>query len=221
MHKGNAIKGEYMRYHKVPDETVKRLPLYLRYLQSIARDGRNNVKSSEFADSLGINPPQVRKDLSFFGGFGTPGVGYNVKKLLHQLRNILKLKKTNKTALVGAGDLGSVFFDYSGFSQLGFEIVAAFDKDPIKIGTVKNGVTVEDISKLKTLKRRGVRLAIVAVPAGAAQETVDRLVEAGVVGILNLAPSYISVPKKIRVISIDIALDLARLPYYLPLASGK
>ena len=205
-----------MRYHKIPDETVRRLPLYMRHLQLITKEGRSNIRSSEFADSLGINPPQVRRDLSYFGGFGTPGVGYDAKKLLRQLRNILKLKKVNKTALIGVGDLGSALLGYSGFSQLGFEIAAVFDNDPKKIGTVKNNITVEDISKLKTLKRKRIRLAILAVPARVAQEIVDSLVEAGVAGILSFAPYHLTVPKKVKVISVDIAMYLACLPYYLP-----
>ncbi len=183
-----------MRYHKVPDETIRRMPLYLRELQSLVKKGKSNVRSGEFAESLGVNPPQIRRDLSYFGGFGTPGVGYDVKKLLRQLRNILNLRSTHKTALVGAGDLGSALLGYPGFLQLGFEIIAAFDVNPEKIGNTKNNVAVEDISKLNTLKRRGIRIAIIAVPPEAAQQTTDKLVEAGVVGILNFAPCYLTVP---------------------------
>jgi len=211
-----------MRYRKVPDETIKRLPLYVRHLQLLMKEGRSNIRSNEFADSLGINPAQVRKDLSFFGSLGTPGVGYDIKKLLRQLRDILKLKNTNKTALIGVGDLGSAMLGYLGFSRLSFEIVAAFDSNPKKIGKIKNNVTIEDISKLNTLKRRGIRIAIIAVPPKAAQQTADKLVEAGVSGILNFAPCYLMVPKKIKVISVDIAMYLAYLPYYLPYEqSGK
>ena len=208
-----------MRYHRIPDETIRRLPLYLRELQVLMNDGQSTVRSSEFAANLGISSPQIRKDLSYFGGFGTPGVGYDAKKLLRQLRNILKLRSTHKTALVGVGDLGSALLGYSGFSQLGFEIVAAFD--PKKVGSIKNNVTVEDISKLGTLKKRDIRLAIIAVPPNAAQQTADKLVEVGVVGILNFAPCYLTVPKKVKLINIDIAMDIARLPYYLPRKRAK
>ena len=205
-----------MRYHKIPAETIRRLPLYLRELQLVIKEGRNNIRSSEFAADLGISSPQIRKDFSYFGGFGTPGVGYDAKKLLCQLRDILKLRSTHKTALVGAGDLGSALLGYSGFSQLGFEIAAVFDVNPKKVGRTQNSVTVEDISKLNTLKRKGIRIAIIAVPPKAAQQTADKLVEVGVVGILNFAPCYLTVPKKVKVINIDIAMDIARLPYYLP-----
>lgn len=174
------------------------------------------MNSKVLAEIVQVNPWQIRKDLSYFGGFGTPGVGYDIKKLSCQLRDILNLKNTHKTALVGVGDLGSALLGYSGFSQLGFEIVSAFDVSTKKVGKIKNNVNVEDISKLKTLKRKGIRLAIIAVPVKAAQETADKLVRAGVVGILNFTPSYLVVPKTVKVISIDIAMDIARLPYYLP-----
>ncbi|MFH1615637.1 MAG: redox-sensing transcriptional repressor Rex [Planctomycetota bacterium] len=209
-----------MKYHKIPEETIRRLPLYLRELGLLMNQGRSNIRSGEFAGGLGVNPPQIRKDLSYFGGFGTPGVGYDVKKLFRRLRDILKLNDIHKTALVGAGDFGSALLGYSGFSQFGFEIVAAFDANPKKIGQMKNSVKVEHISKLNTLKQRGIRLAIIAVPANAAQEIADKLVEAGVVGILNLAPSYLTVPKKVKVVSVDIAMDLARLSYYMPASAG-
>lgn len=212
----NYKPKEDMRYRKIPDETIGRLPLYLRKLQMFCEQNRRYVNSSEFADNLGVNPAVVRRDLSLFGAFGTPGVGYNAKKLLDQLRNILKLKGSQKTALVGVGNLGLALLSYSGFASFGFEIVAVFDSDPKKIGKMKKNIMVEDISGIKTLKKRGIRLAIIAVPASDAQEIADNLIEAGVVGILNFAPSYLTVPNRVRVIRIDIAMDLARLPYYLP-----
>jgi redox-sensing transcriptional repressor len=205
-----------MRYHKISDETIKRLPLYVRHLQFLAENGKRNICSSEFTRDLGVNPAQVRRDLSLFGNFGKPGVGYDVKKLLGQLRSILKLRKVNKTALVGVGDLGSALLGYAGFSRLSFEIVAAFDSDAKKIGKVRNNVIVEHVSGLNTLKQRGIKLAIIAVPAMVAQKVVDSLIEAGILGILNFAACHLTVPKKVMVINIDIALDFARLPYYMP-----
>jgi len=205
-----------MRYRKIPDETIKRLPLYVRHLQLLMDDGRSRICSNEFAEGLCVNPAQVRRDLSFFGNFGKPGVGYDVKKVLRQLRNILKLKNVNKTALVGVGDLGSALLGYPGFLQLNFEIVAAFDNDPKKIGVTKNNVVIENVSKLNLIKQKKVRIAIIAVPPEAAQQITERLVEVGIVGILNFAPCYLTVPKKVKVINIDIAMDIARLPYYLP-----
>ncbi len=137
------------------------------------------------------------------------------------MRNILKLRSTHKTALVGVGDLGSALLGYPGFSQLGFKIVTAFDVNPKKIGSTRNNVAVEDISQLNTLKRRGIRIAIIAVPTEVAQQVADKLIETGVVGILNFASCYLVVPKKVKVINIDIAMDIARLPYYLPGDRGR
>jgi len=205
-----------LKYYRIPDETIKRLPLYVRHLQVLAKDGRASIRSAEFTESLGVRSAQVRKDLAYFGSFGKPGVGYDIRKLLEQLRQILKLKHVNRTAIVGVGDLGSALIRYPGFSRFSFEIVAAFDNDHEKVGQTRDNILVEDISELKTLKKRGIKLAIMAVPARAAQRVADDLVKAGVVGILNFAPCYLTVPKKIKLISVDIAMYLAYLPYYLP-----
>ncbi len=174
------------------------------------------MSSQDLADYLGANPWQIRKDFSYFGTFGTPGVGYNIKKLIKQIDRILKLDAGHKAALVGVGNLGSAVLAYPGFKTYGFDIVAAFDSDPKKIGRKADNITIEDISKVKSLKKRNIRLAIIAVPHSAAQQTADALVKAGVRGILNFSPWYITVPKKVKVISIDIAMDLVRLPYYMP-----
>jgi len=205
-----------MKYRKIPEETIHRLPVYLQGLLFLSLQGRQNISSSKLAHILHLNPSQIRKDFSYFGGFGVRGIGYDVEKLLNQVRNILKLNQLHKTALVGVGNLGSAMLKYPGFQKYGFEIVAAFDSDPQKIGKTKNKIVVEDISKLDTLKARGIQIAILAVPSQVVQELVDKLVEAGIVGILSFAPSQLTVPKKVKVISINIAMDLARLPYYLP-----
>jgi redox-sensing transcriptional repressor len=205
-----------MRYRKIPDETVQRLPLYLRGLLHIIERGQKNISSSELADTLHLNPSQIRKDLSYFGEFGTYGVGYDVKRLLRQIRNILKLNKAPQTALVGVGNLGLALLRSPGFQTYGIEIAAAFDSNPRKVGKMIKNVRVEDISQLPKLKRRNIRLGIIAVPADSAQNIADTLVKAGVTGILNFAPFRLKVPAKIKAITIDIALDMARLPYYLP-----
>ena len=174
------------------------------------------AKREKLARMLHVNSPQIRKDLSYFGAFGTPGVGYDTQKLTKQIREILKLKMTNKAALIGLGNLGAALLKYPGFGGYGLEIAAVFDKNSRKIGKTVKGLKVQDVRKLSTLKRKGIVLGIIAVPASAAQEVADGLVKAGIKGILNFAPYYIDVPKKIKVISIDIGMDLARLPYYLP-----
>jgi redox-sensing transcriptional repressor len=205
-----------MRYHKIPDEAVRRLPIYLRALLFSLEQGRNNISSRDLANFVGVNPWQIRKDFSYFGEFGTPGVGYNVEKLAKEIKKILKLDIIQKVALVGAGNLGSAVLAYTGFRIYGFDIAAAFDADPKKVGRKIKDIAIEAISNLPTLRKRRINLAIIAVPRGAAQQTADALVKAGVKGILNFSPCYITVPKKVKVITIDIAMDLARLPYYMP-----
>ncbi|MHC4387929.1 MAG: redox-sensing transcriptional repressor Rex [Planctomycetota bacterium] len=204
-----------MRYRRIPDETVRRLPIYLRGLLFLADQGRQSVSSKDLADFLGVNSWQIRKDFSYFGDFGTRGVGYKIESLSKQIRKILKLDVVRRAALVGVGNLGRAVLAYPGFETYGFNIVAAFDSDPRKIGKKINSTTIEDASKLATLRKRKVELGIIAVPADAAQKTADALVKAGAKGILNFSPCYITVPKKVKVISIDIAMDLARLPYYM------
>ncbi len=205
-----------MRYHRIPDETIRRLPVYLRGLLSSAEQGHERISSKDLAEFLGVNPWQVRKDFSYFGGFGTRGVGYEVDNLARQIKKILRLDIVKRAALVGVGNLGSAVLAYPGFRMYGLEIAAAFDVNPKKVGRKINNVRVEDASNIRTLKRRKIELAIIAVPRDAAQKTADSLVKAGVRGILNFSPCYISAPKKVKVITIDIAMDLARLPYYMP-----
>lgn len=205
-----------MRYHKIPDETVRRLPIYLRGILNLSEQGHKSISSKRLAEYLGVTPWQIRKDFSYFGDFGTPGVGYDTENLARQISKILKLDPGHNAALIGVGNLGSALLAYDGFAKYGFNIKAAFDKDPQKIGKKKNNVTIENISKISSLKKRNMDLGIIATPADAAQEIADALVKAGVRGILNFSPLRVTVPKKVKVISIDIAMDLARLPYYMP-----
>ena len=207
-----------MRYHKIPDETVRRLPIYLRGLMASADQGHEHISSQSLADSVGVDAWQIRKDLSYFGDFGTPGVGYSIEKLARGIKKTLRLDVIRRAALVGVGDLGSALLAYPGFRVYGLDIVAAFDIDPQKIGTVMNGIEIEDAARIDTLRQREISLAIVAVPRTAAQSTVDGLVAVGVKGILNFAPSKLIAPRRVKVITLDIAMELARLPYYMPRA---
>ncbi len=207
-----------MRYHKIPDETVRRLPIYLRGLMVSADQGHEHISSQSLADFVGGDAWQIRKDLSYFGDFGTPGVGYSIEKLARGIKKTLRLDVIRKAALVGVGDLGSALLTYPGFRVYGLEIVAAFDIDPAKVGEVVNGIEIETAAKIDTLKQREITLAIVAVPRAAAQGTVDGLVAAGVKGILNFAPCKLTAPRRVKVITLDIAMELARLPYYMPRA---
>jgi len=205
-----------MRYRKIPDESIRRLPIYLRSLLLLSERGTQSISSSKLAEFTHLNPNKIRKDFSYFGAFGTPGVGYKVAGLIKQIRVILRLNTVRKASLVGAGKLGSALLGYPGFKMYGFEIAAVFDNDPKKIGKKIGNITVEDISRLKDMRKRKINLAIITTPAPAAQNIADMLVDKGVNGILNFAPCYLKVPKKVKVITIDIAMDLARMPYYLP-----
>jgi len=182
----------------------------------LLEEGQKSVSSQNLAGFLGVNAWQIRKDFSYFGAFGTPGVGYNIERLVKQFKKILKLDVIKKVALVGFGNLGLAVLAYPGFGIYDFNIAAVFDTNPQKIGRKLNNIRIEDASKLRLLKRRKISLAIIAVPREAAQQTADALVKAGVRGILNFSPCHITVPKKVKVITIDIAMDLARLPYYMP-----
>jgi len=205
-----------MRYRKIPDETVRRLPIYLRGLMLSADQGLEHLSSKSLAEYVGVPSWQIRKDFSYFGDFGTPGVGYRIERLAKEIKKILRLHVIRRTALVGVGDLGSALLAYPGVRTYGLDIVAAFDVDPGKIGKTLDEVKVESLAGIETLKKRHISLAIVAVPREAAQETVDKLVAAGVRGILNFAPCKVVAPKRVKVITLDIAMELARLPYYMP-----
>lgn len=204
-----------MRYARIPDQAVQRLPLYLRALLTLQERAVTYISSGDLARATGVNDWQVRKDLSYFGQFGTPGVGYSVTTLVRDIRKALRLDKPMQAVLVGVGNLGRAILAYGGFQRYGLRISAAFDKDPAKIGQVIGSVKVQDISSLGKIKDRGIYLAIVAVPAYSAQEVVDYLVKAGIKGIMSFAACPLNAPKKVKVISIDIASHLATLPYYL------
>ena len=207
-----------MKYYRIPDETVRRLPVYLRGLSFLAGQGKTSISSKDLAELVGAHPWQIRKDFSYFGDFGIRGVGYEVGNLSKQIKKILKLDVVHKAALVGVGNVGSAVLTHPGFETYSFDIAAAFDINPKKVGRKIENVVIEDISNLETLRRRKIRLGIIAVPRQAAQETADKLVDVGIRGILNFSPRYITVPKKIKVITIDIAMDFARLPYYTTLS---
>ncbi|MBL7215627.1 MAG: redox-sensing transcriptional repressor Rex [Phycisphaerae bacterium] len=204
-----------MKYHKIPDETIKRMPMYLRAFSILKTQNQETISSQQLAERLHLNPPQIRKDLSYFGAFGTRGIGYPVSSTAEQIRSILKLDVSQQAVLVGAGRLGTAIASYPGFSMFGFDIAAIFDNDNNKIGKTIGKNLVENVAEIVTLKARNIRLAILAVPANAAQGCADALIDAGIKGILNLSPCYLNVPKRVKVITIDIAMELGILPYYI------
>ncbi len=205
-----------MKQKRIPDETIRRLPVYLRGLMFLIEEGQLSISSKKFADYVGVNSCQIRKDFSYFGDFGVRGVGYDIKKLCIEIKGILKLGPLQKAVLVGVGNLGSAILTYSGFQLYGFELTAAFDNDPGKIGQKIKNIKIQDVTKLDVIKNDKIKHAIIAVPRNYAQEVADALVKAGVTGILNFSPCYIMVPKKVKVMTIDIAGYLARMPYYAP-----
>jgi len=208
-----------MKYQKVPDETIQRLPVYLRGLYSITTNNFQYISSQQLADILHLKSPQLRKDLSYFGDVGTPGVGYDVEKLKKHIQAVLQLNKIHSAALIGHGNLGAALLKYAGFATFGIEINAIFEIDPRKIGHIVRKIKIEDISGISSLRKRKISLGIIAIPALEAQEIVNKLVKAGIGGILNFAPTYLSVPSKVKVVNIDIGVSLACLPYYLPVGA--
>ena len=207
---------------KAPDIAVGRLPLYLRVLNQLESEGRTTTNSQEIGNRLGLSSAQIRKDLSYFGGFGRYGAGYDVAYLRDQLRRILNLERTWPVALVGAGHLGHALANYGRFSEGGFEIAALFDSDPAKIGQPLGDLIVQDAARLEEIIReQDIVIAILAVPTQAAQEVADRLVAAGVRAILNYAPVRLQVPAEVKVQEIDPVARLQHMAFYLASGDGQ
>lgn len=205
-----------MKERRIPKETIDRLPLYLRCLNKLIDQGEENISSENFSSRLNLNSAQVRKDLSYFGDFGKRGVGYETEKLASEIREILNLDRRWKMALVGVGNIGSALLTYSGFDRRVFEVTMAFDRNPQLIGKEINGVEVEDVSNVsERISEEDVKLGIIAVPASSAQKVADMLVEGGVTGLLNFAPTLLDLPEDIQLAQVDITKELEQLVYYL------
>ncbi len=201
---------------KISESTVRRLALYLRYLEQSEGQGLATISSQELAKRGGTTSAQVRKDLSFFGSFGKRGLGYSVAELGTKIRDILGLQRNYRVVLVGAGKIGEALVAYQGFRQRGFNVAAIYDRDPKKIGARWNGLVVHDIRHLEAeLKKEPTDIAIVSTPAEAAQGVVDRLVKMGVKAILNFAPVQLNVPADVTLKSVNMALELETLSYAL------
>ncbi len=200
----------------IPEVVVARLPVYIQRLNQLMREGRESVSSQEMAEYLDVTSAQIRKDLSFFGGFGKQGMGYNVINLLESLRSILNLDRVWEVVLVGVGHLGQALLSYQGFSHKGFEIVMAFDNDPAIIGQTFAGIQVTDVSEMQNhICPRGIPIAILTVPAANAQEMADQLIRCGVKAILNYTPVTLKVPEGVRLANIDPVLSLQTFTFYL------
>jgi redox-sensing transcriptional repressor len=205
---------EQPRPELVPNPAVRRLSLYLRQLESFKRKDRRTISSKQLGESLGLTDAQVRKDFAYFGQFGHPGIGYRVDDLIGQVRRILGTDKTWEVLLVGAGNLGRALMAYRGFDQKGFRLCAVFDADPGKVGKKLGQFTVQPLTELTdTVRDKGIKLAMLAVPADSAQEVADRLVDAGVRGLLNFAPVSITVPPDVALNAVDVAVQLEQLSF--------
>ena len=205
-----------MNAEKIPDIIIGRLPVYLRALQRMADRGMKTTSSQELGDHVGISAAQIRKDISQFGEFGKQGTGYSIQFLIEKLSSILKVDRIWDVALVGAGDMGHALSRYQNFTSRGFRIVMVFDNDPGKIGQTVGNFVIEDATQLvEKIRSAGIKMVMLTVPASAAQEVADKLVQAGVKSILNYAPIHLNVPEGVHVQHIDPAIHLQRMTYYL------
>ena len=203
-----------MKTLKIPEATIIRLSVYSRHLTEVDRKGIITTSSGDIADGVGVSPAQVRKDLAYFGEFGTRGVGYNVKDLRQHILRILGLSVDWSVTLVGVGNLGLALSSYKGFSERGFIITSIFDSDPSKVGTSIGNVEVLPIEQLEVVvKQNRTQIGIVAVPAVVAQEIADQLIKSGVQAILNFAPVVLNVPPEIELRNVDLVVNLEVLTF--------
>lgn len=200
----------------IPRKAIYRLSVYLRCLQRLKANGILTVSSEALAKVAGVKPTQLRKDLAYFGQFGTRGLGYGVGQLMGMTSDLLGTNSLQPVILVGVGNLGLALLSYRGFEQEGFEIIAAFDVDPHRARGKNVSVPVHGMDKLgEIIARRNVKMAIVAVPAAAAQEVANTLVQLSITGILNFAPLVLHVPENVMVNNVNLAIELENLSYFV------
>ena len=201
---------------RIADSTVRRLSLYLRFLEEFETAGLTTVSSEELAARGGTTSAQVRKDLSFFGSFGKRGLGYQVAELTQSMRRILGLERDWRVIIVGVGKIGAALAQYEGFRQRGFRVVGLYEADPAKIGREIYNLTVHAIDSLAEDNReRPVDIAVIAVPASVAQRVVDQVVAAGISGIMSFAPIQLHVPSDVTLNTVNMAMELERLSFAL------
>jgi len=205
-----------MNADKIPDIIIGRLPIYLRALQLLAEKGIHNTSSQELGEMIGISAAQIRKDISQFGEFGKQGTGYSIPFLIERLQSILKVNRVWDVIIVGMGDMGHALARYNGFVNRGYHVTMLFENDSKKIGNKVNGIEIFSTDVMtEKIKQNKIKVAMLTVPASAAQEVTDQLVKAGIKAILNYAPIHLSVPKDVHVQHIDPATHLQRMTYYL------
>lgn len=201
---------------RIADSTVRRLSAYLRFLEDFESRGLATISSDELARRGGTTSAQVRKDLSFFGSFGKRGLGYSVPELAGRLREILGLGREWRVIIVGAGKIGAALAQHRGFHQRGFNILAAYDNNPAKIGRALDGIQVRDIAHLeRDVAKERPHIAVVTVPAEEAQRIVDRVVKAGVRAVLNFAPTQLHAPTDVVIKNVNMAMELEGLSFAL------
>jgi redox-sensing transcriptional repressor len=200
----------------IPRKAVYRLSLYYRVLERLNQNRIETVSSDALAKAAGVKPTQLRKDLTYFGQFGTRGLGYKVESLLAKLTGVLRTTRFQPVILVGAGNLGSALLRYDGFAKEGFEIVAAFDSRPEGAKTDNCKVPIQPVEQMKEFVREhNIKLAILAVPGIAAQEVTNQLVDAGIQAILNFSPLILQVPPHVVVNNVNLAIELENLTYFI------
>jgi redox-sensing transcriptional repressor len=205
-----------MAVRKIAESTVRRLSLYLRFLEEFEEQGATTVSSEVLASRGGTTSAQVRKDLSFFGSFGKRGLGYQVPALKTRLREILGLDRRYRVVVVGAGKIGSALVQYGGFGARGFDLIAIYDNDPAKVGRQWDGLEVRHVRELEAdLAREHADIAAVVTPSEAAQAVAERLVSCGITAILNFAPVQLQVPDTVTVKTVNLVLELEALSYVL------
>ncbi|MDD2510169.1 MAG: redox-sensing transcriptional repressor Rex [Syntrophomonas sp.] len=207
-----------MKVFKIPEATIMRLSIYSRYLRQLIEEGVETVSSGEIAAGVGVSSAQVRKDLAYFGEFGTRGVGYKVEDLYGCLLKILGLDRRWNIIIIGAGKLGSAFALYQGFLDRGFTISAIMDVDEKIIGSELDGVKIEPLELLQQrVTEKNITVGVITVPAPAAQDVTDLLVASGVKAILNFSPRVLKVPNEVILRNVDLSVNLEVLSFYLAL----
>jgi redox-sensing transcriptional repressor len=205
----------------IPGPAIYRISFYLRQLETLQRASHETVSSKELGKALGYSDAQVRKDLTYFGQFGHPGVGYRVEELIQRLKKILGTDRVWPVVLIGAGNLGRALMSYKGFLRKGFQLAAVFDADPAKVGRRFGELEILPMEKLQAcVHELQVRMAIIAVTPEAAQSVVDLLAAAGVHGVLNFSPTNLKTPPDVYVQSVDLALQLEQLSFRMSMGAG-
>jgi redox-sensing transcriptional repressor len=205
-----------LKVYKIPEATVMRLSIYSRYLHQLKGENVETISSGEIAHGVGVSSAQVRKDLAYFGEFGTRGVGYKVQELYGHLMKILGLDRNWNIIIIGAGKLGSALALYQGFADRGFHISAILDIDPERIGNKLGELKIEKLELLdEKVKGSNASIGVVTVPAEVAQDVTDKLVNAGVTAILNFSPRVLRVPNDIILRNVDLSVNLEVLSFNL------